>query len=134
MHVFEAVVADDGEVQRVELQAEMALGAAGRNLAEVVLPMDGVARCRRPPALGIGPQRHAVEVARRGEPGKVEDRRHDVDRLGEVLDDGPRATAPGPRRIRGTWQDASKKPNFPSVQWSPIISPWSEVRTISVSS
>ena len=34
--------------------------------------------------------------------------------------------------MSGTAYDWSKKPDFPTSQWSPICSPWSDVKTTKV--
>ena len=109
--VLPALVADRREVALLHAQAERALRIARDHLAEVELVVGLAPRARRARAAAVRQQRFAVAARRRLEPERLEDRRHDVDRLGEVVDDGAArgvAGAPGTRTISGMWYEASK--------------------------
>ena len=86
MDVFEVHGADDGEIALTGADAEMAFRFAAGDRAEIELPMRGVA----PPgwSLAIKPRRErsAVKMRLRRRIDRFEQRREDVDGLGETVD------------------------------------------------
>ena len=103
MHVFELLRPDDRQIALLRLQAEMPLGRALLDRAEIELPMRRVAPGRRRLAVKERSERPAVEMRRRRLAEQVDQRRHDVDRLGEALD--PRARSLPAARIADDQRD-----------------------------